>query len=168
MLKILGLLNKPVLSKNNSNKLIFNRNNDSKPAFGINDGNSKVNRFGISKNGIKHAKKLEKLFKLRKLKSKKMSKSWNLAKLRKKLSKSRNSTNFDAIKNGSKFFTLNTRIAFNRLWLAFTEALILWHFYLEYYIQIKTNILGYAIGRVLSQLISGTNPNGIVTKTDLN
>ena len=44
-----------------------------------------------------------------------MSKSQNLAKSRKKLSKNRNSTNFDLIKDGPKFLTFNARIDFNRL-----------------------------------------------------
>ena len=102
-----------------------------------------------------------------KSKSKKMSKSWNLAKSGKKLSKSENSTNFDAMEVGPKFLTPDARTTFNRLWLAFTEALILWHFDPEYYIWIKTDTLGYAISGVLSQLTSGTSPNEAVIKTNL-
>ena len=70
-----------------------------------------------------------------------MSKSHNLFKLRKKLSKSRNSTNFNATEDGPKFLTSNIRTTFNRLWLAFTKALILWYFDPEYHIQIETNAL---------------------------
>ena len=44
-----------------------------------------------------------------------MSKSQNLAKSGKKLSKSRNLTNFDATEDKSKFLTSDARIAFNRL-----------------------------------------------------
>ena len=59
------------------------------------------------------------------------------------------------------------REAFNRLLLAFTEAPIFQDFDLEFHIQIKTNVSGYAIGSVLSLLASGIKPNRIVTKTDL-
>ena len=88
-------------------------------------GDNKVNRFGIG-GGIKYAKKLEKMFKSR-----------NLAKSRKMLSKSGNSTNFNttetrpkfltlnATEVGPKFLTLDARTVFNRLWLAFIKALIL-------------------------------------------
>ena len=130
-------------------------------------GNNEVNGFGDGGNGVEHTKKLGKLSKSGKLKSEKTFKSWNSAKSGKKLSKSGNSTNFNAIKDGPKFLTPNTRIAFNHLWLAFTEALILWLFDPECHIQIKTDALGYAIGRVLNQLTSGTSSNGIVIKTNL-
>ena len=53
-----------------------------------------------------------------------MFKSRNLAKLRKKLSKNRNSTNFNATEARPKFFTPDTKIVFNYLWLAFIKALI--------------------------------------------
>ena len=43
----------------------------------------------------------------------------------KKQSKSRNSPNFDATKASLSFLTPEARAVFNRLWLAFTEALIL-------------------------------------------
>ena len=96
-----------------------------------------------------------------------MSKSQNLAKSGKKLSKSGNSTNFDATEVGPKFLTPDARTAFNCLWLAFTEAPILWHFDLEYHIWIEIDALRYAIGGVLSQLTSKTNSDGVVTKADL-
>ena len=57
--------------------------------------------------------------------------------------------------------------AFNRLQLAFIEAPILQHFDPKCYIWIETDALGYAINGMLSHLISGTNPNEVVTKTDL-
>ena len=44
-----------------------------------NDSDNEVNEFDISENSVKYTKKSEKLFKLRKSKSKKMSKSQNLA-----------------------------------------------------------------------------------------
>ena len=89
------------------------------------------------------------------------------AKNQKKLSKSENSPNFDIKNSGLSFLTPKARSAFNRLWLAFIEALFLWHFDLECHIWIKTNALGYAISDVLSQLASGTRPYEIVTKTNL-
>lgn len=75
-----------------------------------------------------------------------------LAKIKKsaKLSKSQNAdTN---IKNTELLIT-NTKIAFIKLKQAFIKALIFQHFHWEYYIWIKTNALGYAIGVVLSKLI---------------
>ena len=71
------------------------------------------------------------------------------------------------MEDGPKFLTPDARTAFNRLQLAFTEAPIFRHFDLECHIQIETDALGYAIGGVLSQLTSGTNPNGVVTKANL-
>ena len=96
-----------------------------------------------------------------------MSQSRNLAKSRKKLSKSGNSTYFDTIGVEPKFLTPDARITFNRLWLAFIKAPILWYFDPEYYIQIETNALNYTIHEMLSQLNSGTNPDGVITKTNL-
>ena len=116
---------------------------------------------------MEHAKKLGKLFKSGKLKSEKTSKSQNLAKSGKKLSKSENLTNFDITENGSKFLILDARTIFNYLWLAFIEAPILWHFDPECHIQIETDASGYAIGRMLSQLTSRSSPNGVVIKIDL-
>ena len=52
------------------------------------------------------------------------------------------------------FLAPNAREAFNQLWQANIEAPILRHFDPECYIRIKTNAPGYAIERVLSQLIS--------------
>ena len=125
MLKIIGLFDKPVPSRNNSSRSASSKNNNSKPVFRKNNGNIEIDRFSISKNGVEHVKKSRKLFKSRKLKGKKTSKSRNLAKSEKKLSKSENPSNFDATEAGSKFLTPNAKIAFNHLWLAFTEAPIL-------------------------------------------
>ena len=111
--------------------------------------------------------------KLGKSKGQKMSKSQKSAKSRKSSksgknsSKSGNSPNFSATKSGPSFLTPKARSAFNRLRLAFTEALILRHFDPKCHIWIKTDALGYAISGVLSQLASGTSPDGVVTKTDL-
>ena len=52
------------------------------------------------------------------------------------------------------FLTPGAREAFNQLRQAFTEALILRHFDPKCHIRIKTDASGYAIGGVLSQLIS--------------
>ena len=54
------------------------------------------------------------------------------------------------MENGPKFLTTDASTAFNRLWLAFTEAPILRHFDPECHIWIETEPLGYAIGGVLS------------------
>ena len=50
------------------------------------------------------------------------------------------------------FFILGTRLAFTKLRQAFVKAPIFNHFDLEHYIQIKTDVLGYAIGRILSKV----------------
>ena len=111
--------------------------------------------------------KSQKSSKSEKLKSEKTFKSQNSAKSRKKLSKSGNSTNFNAIEDEPKFLIPYARTIFNRLRLAFTKALILRHFDLECYIRIETDALGYAIGGMLSQLAFETKPDKVVTKTDL-
>ena len=125
----------------------------------LSDGSKHVEpKIGKSESQ-KSAKSL-KLSKSRNLKGKKLAKS-------KKLLKSRNSPNFDIKEAGPSFLTPKTRSIFNRLWLAFTEALIFQHFDSECHIRIKTNALGYAISGVLSQLVSETKPNEIVIKIDL-
>ena len=75
--------------------------------------------------------------------------------------------NFDTTKAGPYFLTPGTREAFNRLRLAFTEALILQHFDPKCHIQIETDVSGYAISDVLSQLASRTSLDGVVTNTYL-
>ena len=52
------------------------------------------------------------------------------------------------------FLTPDTREVFNQLWQTFTKAPILWHFDPECHIRIETNVSGYAIEGVLSQLTS--------------
>ena len=125
MLKTIGLPNKLAFSKNNGSKSASYRNNNNKPICKKNNGNSEVNGRGVNKNGVEYAKKSGKLFKLGKSKREKTSKFQNLAKSRKKLSKSGNSTYFNTIKTGPKFLTSDARTAFNCLWLAFIEAPIL-------------------------------------------
>ena len=156
ILKTTRSLDKPTSSKNNGSRLASNKNNNNEPALRKNNGNSEIDRFGVNRNSMEYAKKSEnlsksgKLFKSGKSKSEKTFKFWNLAKLEKKLSKSRNSTNFDVMKAGPNFLTPNARTTFNCLRLVFIEAVILWHFNLIYHILIETDILGYAIGRILS------------------
>ncbi len=54
--------------------------------------------------------------------------------------------------SGTDFLTPKAKKAFIHLRNAFTKAPIFRHFDLEYHIRIKTDALGYAIGRVLSQM----------------
>ena len=119
MLKTTGSPDEPAPSRNDGSRSASSRNDDSRPASGRNDGDGEVDEFGVSGNGVEHAKKSGKS------KGEKTSKSRNSAKSGKKLSKSGNSTNFDATEDRPKFLTPNARTAFNRLWLAFTKALIL-------------------------------------------
>ena len=156
MLKTTGSPDEPASSRNNSNRSASSRNDNSRPASEKNNGDGEVDRVGVNRNGMEHAKKSEKT-----------SKSWILSKSGKRLSKSRNSTNCDPTEDGPKFLTLDARTTFNCLWLVFIEAPILWHFDPECHIRIETDALGYAIGGMLSQLTSGTNPNKVVTKADL-
>ena len=150
MLKTTGLLDELALSKNNGSKSASSKNNNIKPAFKKNNSNGEVNKFGVGKNGVEHTKKSRKLSKSGKSKSKKTAKSQNLAKSRKKLSKSGISTNFNTTRAKPKFLISDAKTTFNRLWLAFTKASILWHFDLEYYIWIRTNALSYTISEILS------------------
>ena len=108
-----------------------------------------VDEVGSIEGSDESIEKYEKLLKTRKLSKSGNSKGKKSAKV-KKPSKSRNSPNFDAIKAGPSFLTPKARLAFNRLWLAFTKAPILWHFDPEYHIWIETDASGYAIGGVLS------------------
>ena len=131
MLKTTGLPDKLVPSRNDSSRSASSRNNNSRPASRRNNGNSKVNGFDVDGNGVEHPKKsgktskFQKLSQSRKSKSEKTSKSQNLAKSGKKLSKSGNSINFDAMEVEPKFLTPNVRTTFNRLQLAFIKAPIL-------------------------------------------
>ena len=63
----------------------------------------------------------------------------------------------------SIFVALNTKKTFNHLRLAFKKASILWYFDLKSYIQIETDVSGYVIDRVLSQLNLDSNklPNDL-------
>lgn len=65
------------------------------------------------------------------------------------------------------FFTSVARKVFKKLRFVFNKALIFYYFNLKYYIQVKTNVLGYTIRSVLSQLNYGINFNIIAFKIDL-
>ena len=132
----------------------------SRPEVRNSDG--KVVRFDVNGGGGNEFAK-----KSGKLKGQKTFKSQKSAKSGKNSSKSGNSPNFGATETEPSFLTPEARSAFNRLWLAFTEAPIFQHFDPECHIWIKTDASGYAIGSVLSQLASGTSSDGVVTKTDL-
>ena len=108
----------------------------------VGNGNGEVVGFGVG-GGL--AKKSGKS------KGQNLSKSQKSAKSRKSLPKSRNSPNFSATEARPSFITPGAKVVFNHLWLVFTEAPILQHFNSECHIWIKTDILGYAIGGVLSQ-----------------
>ena len=156
---MLKTTNEPAPRKNDGCRSASSRNDDSKPASGRNEGDGEVDGFGGD--GVEHARKPGKS------KGQKTSKSRKSAKSGKNSSKSGNLPNFGATESGPSFLTPEARSAFNRLRLAFTEAPILRHFDPECHIRIETDALGYAIGGVLSQLASGTSPDGVVTKTDL-
>ena len=73
-------------------------------------------------------------------KSRKMSKSKTLSKSRKTV--------------GSEFLTPGAKLAFTKLRQVFLKAPILYHFNPKRHIRIETDVSGYGLGRVLSQLTS--------------
>ena len=75
MLKTTELPDKLAPYKNNGSRSNSNKNNNSKPASGKNIGNGEVDKFGVGKNDVKHAQKLEKSSQSGKSKSEKTSKS---------------------------------------------------------------------------------------------
>ena len=68
--------------------------------------------------------------------------------------------------SGVEFLTFGAKEAFIHLRKAFTEAPILRHFDPEHHIQIETDASGYAIGEVLSQMISDQHFSGHVIHKD--
>ena len=72
--------------------------------------------------------------------------------IRKKVQKLSKSKNLSKSKKmvRSDFFTPKAKLAFIKLRQAILKALILYHFDPEHHIQIKTDALGYAIGKVFS------------------
>ena len=75
-----------------------------------------------------------------------------------KLAKSKSWTKSGNNSEEPKFLTSEAKEAFNCLRQVFTKALILRHFDPECHIQIKTDVLGYVIGGVLSRL----TPNQVI------
>ena len=63
----------------------------------------------------------------------------------------------NSAKNISNYLTPDAKMAFDQLRQAFTEAPIFQYFDPEWYIRVKTDTSGYAIGGILSQL---TNDSG--------
>lgn len=53
---------------------------------------------------------------------------------------------------GTDFLILGAKKTFIHLYKAFTKVSIFYHFDLKYYIYIKTDILEYIIGEILSQI----------------
>ena len=71
----------------------------------------------------------------------------------KKVQKSSKSKNLSKkTVRSSDFLTPGAKLAFIKLKQAFLKAPILYHFDLKHYIQIETNVSGYAIGRVFCHL----------------
>ena len=62
-------------------------------------------------------------------------------------------SSFKNLNKVAKFLISKARLAFTQLQKAFTKALILQHFDLEYHIWIETDVLCYAIGKVLCYLL---------------
>ena len=58
----------------------------------------------------------------------------------------------NSAKNISNYLTSDAKRAFDQLCQAFTKAPILQHFNPKQYIQVETDVLGHAIGGILSQL----------------
>ena len=74
-----------------------------------------------------------------------------LGKKGRKTSKSKNLSKFKKTVE-SNFLIRKARLAFTKLRQAFTKAPILYHFDPGRHIRMKTDVSGYAISRVLSQL----------------
>ena len=100
-------------------------------------GRNKIDESGI--NNVEVDGSEVKVDEVRK-KGQKMSKSKNLSKAKKKV--------------GSDFLTFGAKLAFIKLRQTFCKALIIYHFYPERLIRIETDVSGYAVGGVFSQLIS--------------
>ena len=120
-------------------------------------------------NKLKHVKS-----KIRRSESQNLAKSQKLSKSEKfkdkkskKPSKSENSPNFNTTEAKSSFLTPGARETFNHLQIIFTKAPIIRHFDPECHIWIEIDVLSYAIGDMLSQLVFKTRPDGVVTKTNL-
>ena len=75
--------------------------------------------------------------------------------------------NFKNKEAGTGFLIPKARLTFTQLRQAFVKAPILYHFNPKYHIWIETDISGYTINGVLSQLAFKTRLDKIVTKTNL-
>ena len=71
-----------------------------------------------------------------------------------KTTKSKNLSKSKKAVGPSNFLTPRAKLAFTKLRQAIVKALILYHFDPECHIRVGTDVLGYAISGVLSQLIS--------------
>ena len=67
----------------------------------------------------------------------------------------------------TSFFIPKARLMFIQLKQAFIKAAIFYHFDPKCHIWIEIDASGYAIGGILSQLVSKTRPDKVVTKIDL-
>ncbi len=100
---------------------------------------------------------------------KNLSTAGKLAKSKKpKLTKRKRSNLIKAHFSGTDFLTSKAKKVFIYLRKAFTKALILRHFDLEYHIRIETDVSRYAIGSVLSQMTSDQYSSGHMTHEDPN
>ena len=138
MLKTTGSSNKPACRRHDGSRSVSGRNN----------GDGEVDKF--RDDGLEDAKKLRKSKGQKTSESRKTSKSRKSAKSEKNSLKSGNLPNFGATEVAASFLTPGARETFNRLWLAFTKAPILWHFDPECHIQIETDASDYAISNMLS------------------
>ena len=66
-----------------------------------------------------------------------------------------------------KFLIFGVKEAFNHLRQAFTKAPIFWHFNPKYHIWIKTDVSGYTIRKILSQLISNQLTSDKIIKSSV-
>ena len=82
-------------------------------------------------------------------------------------SKNHDFPKFSTEEAGTGFLTPKARLVFTQLRQAFVETSIFHHFDPKSYIRIETDVSGYAMSGILSQLSSGTWPDGVVTKDDL-
>ena len=71
----------------------------------------------------------------------------------KNLSKSKKSSKSKKTVRSSNFFIFRARLVFTKIRQVFVKAPILYHFDPKHYIWVETDVSGYAIGVILSQLI---------------
>ncbi len=76
--------------------------------------------------------------------------------------------NFAKANSGTEFLTSGAKEVFIHLQKAFTKALILRHFDLKCHIRIETDVSGYVISEVLSQMILDQRFSDHITHENLN